>query len=79
MLRYAIIFLIISLIAGGLGLANLSAITRRISLVLFAICFLIFIALLGLAFLAGEAIQHASAAGPPIARLQIRQSGENLS
>lgn len=37
MLKYAVIFLIISIIAGTLGFMNISALARRISLVLFGI------------------------------------------
>ena len=58
MFRYAIIFLIISLVAGALGLTNISAIAKRISLILFAVFFLVFLALLAFAFLVGEAINH---------------------
>jgi uncharacterized membrane protein YtjA (UPF0391 family) len=36
MFKYAVIFLIISLIAGALGFTNASVIAKRISLVLFA-------------------------------------------
>jgi uncharacterized membrane protein YtjA (UPF0391 family) len=55
MLKHAILFLIISLIAGGVGLTNISGIAKRISLVLFALSFLGFLALLGFAYLLGEA------------------------
>jgi uncharacterized membrane protein YtjA (UPF0391 family) len=55
MLRFAILFLIVSLIAGGIGLTNISGIAKRISLVLFALSFLGFLALLGFAYLLGEA------------------------
>lgn len=37
MLKYAVIFLVISIIAGALGFMNISALARRISLVLFGI------------------------------------------
>jgi uncharacterized membrane protein YtjA (UPF0391 family) len=60
MLRYAIIFLVISLIAGGLGMTNLSIVAKRISLVLFAIFFLLFLGFVGIALLIGEAIQRSS-------------------
>jgi uncharacterized membrane protein YtjA (UPF0391 family) len=56
MLKYAIIFLIISLIAGALGLVNVSTIARRISMFLFALFFLIAAALFGLVVLIGEAV-----------------------
>jgi uncharacterized membrane protein YtjA (UPF0391 family) len=66
MLKYAIIFLIISLVAGALGLTNISAIAKRISLILFALFFIVFLVLLAFAFLVGEAINHAWL-GPAIA------------
>jgi len=59
MFKYAIIFLIISLVAGALGLTNLSAIAKRISLILFALFFVAFLLLLAFALLVGEAIDHA--------------------
>jgi len=37
MFKFAIIFLVISLIAGALGLTNVSRVAKRISLVLFAL------------------------------------------
>jgi uncharacterized membrane protein YtjA (UPF0391 family) len=37
MLKYAVIFLVISIIAGALGFMNISALARRISLVLFGL------------------------------------------
>jgi uncharacterized membrane protein YtjA (UPF0391 family) len=58
MLRYAIIFLVISLIAGALGLVNVSTVARRISMVLFALFFLIAAALFGIVVLIGEAAVH---------------------
>ncbi|OZB03993.1 MAG: DUF1328 domain-containing protein, partial [Rhizobiales bacterium 39-66-18] len=48
MLKYAIIFLVISMIAGAMGFFNVSAVARRISFVLFGI----FIALAALVLLA---------------------------
>ena len=56
MLKYAIIFLIISLIAGALGLTNVSVVAKRISMVLFAVFFLIAAAIFGMVVLVGEAI-----------------------
>jgi uncharacterized membrane protein YtjA (UPF0391 family) len=61
MLKYAIIFLIISLIAGALGLTNVSQLAKRISLVLFALFLLAFLALFGFAYLVGDAM-----AGPAL-------------
>lgn len=56
MLRFAIIFLIISLIAGALGLVNVSTVARRISMFLFAMFFLIAAVLFGIVVLVGEAV-----------------------
>jgi uncharacterized membrane protein YtjA (UPF0391 family) len=56
MLRLAIIFLIIALIAGALGLVDISTVARRISMALFALFFLIAAVLFGLVVLVGEAI-----------------------
>lgn len=67
--RYAIIFLIISVIAGGIGLTNISVIAKRISFVLFGLFFLGFLALLGFAYLVGAAFdagQHSSLLLHPI-------------
>ena len=58
MFRWAVILLIISLIAGGLGLTNISAFAKRVSMILFALFFLGFLALLGFAYLVGAAIDH---------------------
>jgi uncharacterized membrane protein YtjA (UPF0391 family) len=55
MFKYAILFLVISILAGGIGMTNISQIAKRISLVLFALFFLGFLALLGFAYLLGEA------------------------
>lgn len=57
MFKYALLFFLISLGAGAVGLTNLSAFVRRISLVLFALFFLGFLALLGFAYLLGEAFE----------------------
>lgn len=56
MLRYAVIFLVISLLAGGIGLTGVSALARRISFVLFGLFFLGFLALVGLALLVDKAM-----------------------
>src|SRR6188472_83149 len=45
LLKYAIVFLVISLIAGALGMTSVSRIAKRISLILFALFFLGFLAL----------------------------------
>lgn len=61
MLRYAIIFLILSLVAGAFGLTNISALAKRISLILFGLFFLGFLLLLGFAWLVAGAIAPAPA------------------
>ena len=55
MFKFAVISLIISLIAGGIGLTNISLVARRISFVLFGLFFLAFLALFGFAYLLGAA------------------------
>ena len=57
MFKYALMFFIVSLIAGGVGLTNISTFARRVSMVLFAMFFLGFLALLGFAYLLGEAFE----------------------
>jgi uncharacterized membrane protein YtjA (UPF0391 family) len=54
MLKWAIIFLIISIVAGALGFTGLSATAARISKILFAIFFVLFLLVVGVAILAGE-------------------------
>jgi hypothetical protein len=55
MLRFAILCLIISVIAGAIGMTNASVLLKRISMVLFALFFLGFLALLAFAYLLGAA------------------------
>ena len=55
MLRFAIIFLIISLVAGAVGMANVSLFAKRIAFVFFGLFFLGFLALLAFAYLLGAA------------------------
>ena len=56
MFKYAVIFLVISLIAGGIGFTGVSALARRISFILFGLFFLGFLALIGLALLVDKAM-----------------------
>jgi uncharacterized membrane protein YtjA (UPF0391 family) len=56
MFKYAVIFLIISLIAGALGFTTVSTVAKRISMVLFALFFVLFLSVVGFALLIGEAI-----------------------
>ncbi len=58
MFRWAVICLIISLIAGGLGLTNVSGVAKRLSLIFFALFFLGFLALVGFAYLVSSAVYH---------------------
>ena len=58
MLRWAIIFLIISLIAGGFGLTNISVFAKRVSMILFALFFIGFLALLAFAYLVTSAVSQ---------------------
>lgn len=60
MFRWAVICLVISLIAGGLGLTNISVVAKRVSLILFALFFLGFLALLGFAYLVTGMVSHAA-------------------
>ncbi|MDP3078543.1 DUF1328 domain-containing protein [Bradyrhizobium sp.] len=58
MFRWAIICLVISLAAGGLGLTNISAFARKLSMIFFALFFLGFLALLGVAYLFTAAVSQ---------------------
>jgi uncharacterized membrane protein YtjA (UPF0391 family) len=56
MLKWALIFFVVSLIAGGLGFTGISAAASGISRVLFFIAVAIFLVFIVLAFVAGEII-----------------------
>jgi uncharacterized membrane protein YtjA (UPF0391 family) len=58
MFRWAVICLVISLIAGALGLTGVSVFAKRLSLILFALFFLGFLALVGFAYLVSSAVVH---------------------
>jgi uncharacterized membrane protein YtjA (UPF0391 family) len=58
MFRWAIICLAISLVAGGLGLTNISLFAKRLSLLFFALFFLGFLALVGFAYLVSSTVNH---------------------
>jgi uncharacterized membrane protein YtjA (UPF0391 family) len=60
MLRWAILFLIISLIAGGFGMAHFSDFTRKISFILFGLFFIGFLVMLGFALLVLEVVDGVS-------------------
>jgi uncharacterized membrane protein YtjA (UPF0391 family) len=66
MFKYAVVFLIISLIAGALGLTNVSQVAKRVSMLLFAVFFLAFLALIGFAYLVSELDRPALAPAPPV-------------
>jgi len=53
--KYAVLFLVLSLIAGALGLTNVSGVAKHIAPVLFALLFLVLLALIGFAYLLSEA------------------------
>lgn len=71
MFKFAVIFLIISLVAGAVGLTNISVVAKRISMVLFALFFLGFLALLGFAWMVGELISHTMLVPPATSVLDI--------
>jgi uncharacterized membrane protein YtjA (UPF0391 family) len=56
MLRWALIFLLISLVAGGLGFTGISAAAGRISKILFVVFGLLFLLVVLVAYLIGEAV-----------------------
>jgi uncharacterized membrane protein YtjA (UPF0391 family) len=56
MLRWAVIFLLISLVAGGLGFTGISAAAGRISKLLFVIFGVLFLLVVLVAYLIGEAV-----------------------
>lgn len=56
MLKWALIFFVISVIAGGLGFTGISAASGGIAKILFFIALAIFIIFLILAFVAGEIV-----------------------
>jgi uncharacterized membrane protein YtjA (UPF0391 family) len=58
MFKWAVICLVISLVAGGLGLTNVSVFAKRLSLIFFALFFLGFFALVGFAYLVSSAVNH---------------------
>jgi uncharacterized membrane protein YtjA (UPF0391 family) len=56
MLKFAVIFLVISMIAGAIGMTRVSGLARKISLVLFGLFFLGFLLLIGFAMLVDQAV-----------------------
>ena len=55
-MKFAILFLILSIVAGAIGFTSVSVIAKRIAMILFALLFLGFLALLAFAWVIGEAI-----------------------
>lgn len=56
MLKWALIFFLVAIIAGALGFTNIAAGAATISRILFAVFLVIFLIFLALALLAGEAL-----------------------
>ncbi|TCK28806.1 uncharacterized protein DUF1328 [Ancylobacter aquaticus] len=56
MIKFAVIFLVISMIAGAIGMTGVSQLARKISLVLFGLFFLGFLLLVGFAVLVDKAV-----------------------
>lgn len=56
MIKYAVIFLVISVIAGAVGLTGVSSLARKLSLLLFGLFFLGFLLLIGFAMLVDQAV-----------------------
>eukprot|EP01030_Chromulinospumella_sphaerica_P033187 gene33187-34024_t len=61
MLKWALIFFVVSLIAGFLGFSGVSAATAGIAKILFYIALIVFLIFLVLAFMAGSAINGGTA------------------
>ena len=57
-LRWAIICLVISLVAGALGFTGISGFAKRLSMIFFALFFIGFLILLGFAYLVAGAVAH---------------------
>jgi uncharacterized membrane protein YtjA (UPF0391 family) len=56
MLKWAIICLVVSLLAGGLGLTNISSFAKKLAMIFFGLFFLGFLALLAFAYLVVGAV-----------------------
>ncbi|MDB5543173.1 MAG: hypothetical protein JWO64_322 [Hyphomicrobiales bacterium] len=56
MLKWALIFFVVSLIAGGLGFTGISAAASGVSRILFFIAISVFVIFLVLALVAGEIV-----------------------
>ena len=60
MFRWAVICLVIALVAGGLGLTNISAFAKKLAMIFFALFLLGFLALLGFAYLVAGAVSSSA-------------------
>jgi uncharacterized membrane protein YtjA (UPF0391 family) len=56
MLKWALIFLVVALVAGGLGFTNVAAGAATIAKILFGIFLVVFVILLVLGLMAGEVL-----------------------
>jgi len=56
--RWALLCLLVLIIAGGLGLTNISGVAKRLSIIFFALFFLGCLALSGFAYLVAGAVSH---------------------
>ena len=56
MLKWALIFLVVSVVAGAMGFTGVSSATGRVAKLLFGVALVIFLIFLVLALMAGEAI-----------------------
>ena len=57
MFKFAVFFFLVSFCAGAIGMTNMSRVAQRVSLTVFTLFFLGFLALLGFAYLLGEAFE----------------------
>jgi len=67
MLKFAIVSLVVSLLAGAVGLTTISHVAQRISLILFGLFFLGFLLLLSLALFIDKLMQTSMLTGAGIA------------
>lgn len=64
MFKWAILFLVLSLIAGALGFTGISDVAKRIAMVLFTLFFIMFLGLLLFAWLVAGALQGSGVVEP---------------
>lgn len=63
MLKFAVIALVVSIVAGAVGLTSVSALAQRISLILFGLFFVGFLLLLTLALVIDKLMQTSMLTG----------------